>query len=258
MGLKSCPLNNTKEPPAWRLISNCWAWRVSRSQAAPVAMGTAPPPPPPPLPRRCCAPNKVVVEAPPDHVSRPGAEPGAGRARGGAEPREIRGLQRRGEVDAGAAAGHDSFVPVLPAAAGRAPLPRPRRYWPRVLTGGSQARAGPAGPRRRAACRASRHLPLAVPRCGEAALAPGASPGLQAPQAWPTTLVGGPLLTPVALGRSSRGAGLGNGPRPPFPARGAERLGRRLRLCPGGSGREPRRMPALSAERGPSAQGSVG
>lgn len=51
---------------------------------------------PPPRPRRCCAPNKVVVEAPPDHVSRPGGGAGGGASRGGAEPREIRGLQRRG------------------------------------------------------------------------------------------------------------------------------------------------------------------
>lgn len=64
--------------------------------------------------------NKVVVEA----EAWPG--PWAGR-----------GLRRLRRARAGAG-GHDRFLPVLPAAAGRAPLPRPLRYRPRVLTAGGR------------------------------------------------------------------------------------------------------------------------
>ena len=83
------------------------------------------------------------------------------------------------------AAGHDRVVPVLPAAAGRAPLPRPLRYRPRVLTGGCQARAclgrAPRGLGRRAALPALRPPSpgSAQPRWWEAAPGPRAhSPDL--------------------------------------------------------------------------------
>lgn len=79
----------------------------------------------------------------------PGAGPGRGRGRGRAERGRPCGRRRGGEAEAGAgasaAAGHDRVVPVLPAAAGRAPLPRPLRYRPRVPAGGCQARAHVGG-----------------------------------------------------------------------------------------------------------------
>lgn len=62
----------------------------------------------------------------------------------------------KAEGDGAAAdrAGDDCIVPVLPAAAGRAPLPRHLRYRPRVLTGRGPVRPaawGPAGRLRSAA-----------------------------------------------------------------------------------------------------------
>lgn len=83
-----------------------------------------------------------------------GAEPGLRGggvkvARGGAE--RSRGRPVCGGVEGrrrGQAAGHDRVVPVLPAAAGRAPLPLSHRYRPHVLMGGGWGRAlwGSPGP----------------------------------------------------------------------------------------------------------------
>lgn len=111
-------------------------------------------------------------------------------------------------------------MPVLPAAAGRAPLPRPLRYRPRVLTGGCQARAclgrAPRGLGRRAALPALRPPSpgSTKPRCWEAALGPTVLV-LESisPQAWPATLVGGPVLTPVIWRRRATVAweGVGGG-----------------------------------------------
>lgn len=56
-----------------------------------------------------------------------GAEPNRGRRVCGS----VEGLRR------GQAAGHDRVMPMLPAAAGLAPLPLPLRYRLRVLMGGS-------------------------------------------------------------------------------------------------------------------------
>ena len=131
------------------------------------------------------------------------------------------------------AAGHDRVVPVLPAAAGRAPLPRPLRYRPRVLTGGCQARAclgrAPRGLGRRAALPALRPPSpgSTKPRCWEAALGPTVLV-LESikPQAWPATLVGGPVLTPVIWRRRATvtwEGGWGRGRSRPLYGLGAQR-----------------------------------
>lgn len=129
-------------------------------------------------------------------MSRPGGGPGGGASPGrglAAGDPARRGGEGRRERARAQAAGHDRVVPVLPAAAGRAPLPRPLRYRPRVLTGGGQtpARLGAVqwGLGWRAARRASRPL---FPGSG-------ARPGPHEARAWPMTLVGGRLLTPVAV-----------------------------------------------------------
>lgn len=109
-------------------------------------------------------------------------------------------------------------MPVLPAAAGRAPLPRPLprplRYWPRVLAGGSRARAGPAGPRRLAASRASRPPSLAVPRCG----------GRPSPQSQSWTLAGGPCSRWLRRAAVNPEADWGRAEAAPPRPRGAERF----------------------------------
>lgn len=161
-----------------------------------------------------------------------GAEPGAGPSRG-------RPARRGGEKGRRArVAGHDRVVSVLPAAAGRAPFPRPLRYRPRVLKGGCQAPgpalAGPPWGLGRRALRGQPHHRLILdsvrPR-------PGRRPSWAAP---PTHL----LLTPVAWRRRATVTTwrrLGEGREPPSPPlsgpAGAERLRGPAESLLGGSGR---------------------
>ena len=196
-----------------------------------------PPPPPPPGARTCrlrsvalgtgsqswpCTPNKVVVEAQRGHMSKAGeagrgaGEAGWARGRGGSGGGASGGrLAHRGGKKGrrARAAGHDCVVSVLPAAAGRAPFPRPLRYRPRVLKGGCQAsRPALAGPPRGLGRRALRGRPHDRLILDSVRPRPGRRPSWAAP---PTD-----LLTPVAWRRRATVTTwrrLGEGREPPSP-----------------------------------------
>lgn len=145
-------------------------------------------------------------------------------------------------MGASAAAGHDRVVPVLPAAAGRAPLPRPLRYRPRVLTGGCQARAhvggAPRGLGRSVARRASRP-PFPGQSVGRRPPVPVPDPTRPGPGRRPSR---GPLFPPrlwpggVRPQLTWEGAGEGAGAALPRP-RGCTGFRGPRSHCPGGSGR---------------------
>lgn len=174
-------------------------------------------------------------------MSRPGGGAGGGASRGRGRGRTEGDLAGGGEEGRRAlerarervqAAGHDRVVPVLPAAAGRAPFPRPLRYRPCVLTGGCQARAclggAPRGLGRRASRAASRPLsPGSAKVWGGGPRPRRACPGLNEARAWPASVVGGPLLTPVTwrCRATVNVRRLGEGPELPFSGPGvAERF----------------------------------
>lgn len=146
----------------------------SREPGRPVATGTG-------SPRAHTwpsAPNKVVVEAQRPHVRRPGGGVGGGASLG-RSCRRACGRREGGRwaraLALARAAGHDRVVPLLPAATGRAPLPRPLRYRPRVLPGGCRARVRLGGaPRSLGGVGASGldPRPPAAPKCAEAAGGP--------------------------------------------------------------------------------------
>lgn len=199
-----------------------------------------------------CVPNKVVVEAQLGQVSKAGEAGGAGEAgrgaggagrareRGGAGGRASGGRPARRDGEKGRrarAAGHDRVVSVLPAAAGRAPFPRPLRYRPRVLKGGCQA-SGPAlaGPPRGLGRRALRGRPHDRFILDSARPRPGRRPSWAAPP-HPPPHAGGL----EASGHSYSVEAAGGGAEPPlsptfWPRRRGEAPGPAESLL-GGSGR---------------------